>query len=128
MSVFEQFTAKKVGGVGDASPEPAPQPSPASPEDVQVKVAKDESEKKKSSGLFSRDNLIKGSFLDGLLSILPFGSKSGGYHESDDSPEKGVAALLAALYYVFLIIVLIFVIDQACSDEPKLSKFNPFVS
>jgi hypothetical protein len=118
MSVFEQFTAKKSGGAGESPQQLVPQPSQAPPADVPVDVAKDEPEKK-SSGWFSRDNLIKGSFLDGFLSILPFGSKSGGYHESEDSPEQGVTALLAALYYVFLIIVLIFVIDQACLYLPR---------
>lgn len=121
MSVFAQFTAKKN--------EDAESEDTKAPQDHEIVLnasgGADEKAEEKSSGWswVSWRNLGWGSLAD-----LVSGPKSGGYHESDDSPDKGVTALLAALYYVFLIIVLIFVIDQACSEEPKLSKFNPFVS
>lgn len=129
MSVFEQFTAKKSGGgEGSDDEQQLPQEYPVSPEDVRGGASQTDVDQEKSSSWTSTDSLKKGSLLSFVFDLLPFGSKSGGYHDSDDSPDKGVTALLAALYYVFLIIVLIFVIDQACSDEPKLSSFNPFVS
>jgi hypothetical protein len=124
MSVFSLFTTK--GGseadVADSSPPLDPDTIPVAGGNGETpQTPSQEPPKKESSWKDKFGNLLN-------LSWLASDSKSGAL---GGSHEESVAHALSVLYYVFLVIVLVFVIDQTCRGESEpsmLAKFNPFVS
>lgn len=116
MSVFSLFTAKGGSEADDSPPPDLPILTTGGNNGSDANKTTSEPDKK-GRGWFS--------WISDFSAILS-SDKSGGYHEGES-----VSHFLSVLYYVFLIIVLVFVIDQTCRGDGEasaLSRFNPFVS